>query len=272
MIALLEASSTRAAYPSGGAVRRRLQAGSGAGIGILLIVAAWALLASGEPELIMPSPEETVAALGDLASDGVLASALATTLGRAVLGVAIALAIGALWGALNGISRWALSISQPALAASLSVPPIVLAVLGLTWFGPGAATTRLVIIIVATPLIVIAVQEAVHNIDPDLLEMGAAFGLSRRLSVRHIIIPAITSPVLAAASVTLGQALRVAVMAELLSATDGVGATVARARANLETAQVFAWTLVLIAVVLVIELAILRPFTNRLLRWRATTT
>ena len=131
-----------------------------------------------------------------------LGSALATTLRRAVIGVALALAIGALWGALNGVSGWALSISQPALAASLSVPPIVLAVLGLTYFGPGAATARLVIIVVATPLIVIAVQEAVRNIDTDLLEMGAAFGLSRWLSARHIVIPAITSPVLAAASVS----------------------------------------------------------------------
>ena len=272
MTALQVADETQAAYPLAGTGRRRLQASSGAGLGILAIVAAWAVLAAREPELIMPSPQETIAALVDLASDGVLASALATTLGRAVIGVAIALAIGVLWGALNGVSRWSLSISQPALAASLSVPPIVLAVLGLTWFGPGAATTRLVIIIVATPLIVIAVQEAVRNIDTDLLEMGAAFGLSRRMSTRHIVIPAITSPVLAAASVTIGQALRVAVMAELLSATDGVGATIARARANLETADVFAWTLVLIAVVLIIELAILRPFTSRLLRWRAATT
>lgn len=272
MTTLSEAGRPPATHPSIRAGMRRLQAGSGAGLGIGVIIAVWAILAAREPELIMPSPAETVAAIGDLATDGVLGSALATTLGRAVIGVALALAVGGLWGALNGVSRWALSISQPTLAASLSVPPIVLAVLGLTWFGPGAATTRLVIIVVATPLIVISVQEAVRNIDTDLLEMGAAFGLSRWLSTRHIVIPAITSPVLAAASVTVGQALRVAVMAELLSATDGVGATIARARANLETADVFAWTLVLIAVVLVIELAILRPFTNHLLRWRATTT
>ena len=271
MIARTGESGAATAGGSPSARRRYLQAGSGAGIGISVIVAAWAVAAAREPELIMPSPTETVAALGELASEGVLASALATTLWRAVVGVVLALAIGAAWGAVNGLSGWALSISQPAVASSLSVPPIVLAVLGLTWFGPGAATTRLVIIAVATPLIVIAVQEAVRDIDTDLLEMGAAFGLSRWTSARHIVIPAIASPVLAAASVTLGQALRVSVMAELLSATDGVGATIARARANLETAEVFAWTLVLIVVVLVIELVVLRPCTNRLLRWRTPT-
>ena len=255
--------------PSGrGAEQNPYQTATGAGIGVLILVGLWTVFSAREPELIFPSPSETFAALGDLASDGVLASELATTLSRAVFGVLAAFVIGSLWGALNGVSRWAVSISRPALAALMAVPPIVLVVFGLTWFGPTAATTRLVIILVAIPLIVFAVQEAVHNIDADLLEMGASFGLSRWHTLRHIVTPAIASPVLAAISVTLGQALRVAVMAELLSATDGIGANVARARANLETAQVFAWTLVLIAAALVIELALLRPLTHRLLRWR----
>ncbi len=48
-------------------------------------------------------------------------------------------------------------------------------------------------------------------------------------------------------------------MAELLSAADDVGAGIARSRANLETADVFAWALVLVTSVLVIEIAIVRP-------------
>lgn len=263
-------STPRPTYvpPGRGTGNYPFQSAAGAGIGVLILVGLWTVFAAREPELIFPSPAETFAALTDLAGDGLLASQLATTLSRAATGVLIALVIGSLWGALNGVFRWAASISQPALAALMAVPPIVLVVFGLTWFGPTSATARLVIILVAIPLIVFAVQEAVQNIDTDLLEMGRAFNLSRWHTLRHIVIPAIASPVLAAISVTFGQALRVAVMAELLSATDGIGAHVARARANLETADVFAWTLVLISVVLVIELVLLRPLTNHLLRWR----
>ncbi len=252
----------------GGTGLSHYQTVTGAGIGVLVLVGVWTVFSAREPELIFPSPAETFAALHGLASEGILASELATTLSRAATGVLVALAIGSIWGALNGISRWAVSISQPALAGLMAVPPIVLVVFGLTWFGPTPAATRLVIILVAIPLIVFAVQEAVQNIDSDLLEMGAAFDLSRWHTLRHIVVPAIASPVLTAVSVTLGQALRVAVMAELLSATDGIGANVARARANLETADVYAWTVLLISVALGIELAILRPLTNRLLRWR----
>ncbi len=179
--------------------------------------------------------------------------------------------ISAAWGTLNGISRWAGAVSQAALASLMALPPIVLVVIGLIWFGPGAATTRLVIILVAIPLVVIAVAEAVRDIDPDLLEMASAFQLSRVATLRHVVAPAIASPVLAAISVALGQSLRVAVMAELLSAADGIGAEIARARANIETADVLAWAISLIAIVLILELAVLRPMTRRLLRWREPT-
>lgn len=73
----------------------------------------------------------------------------------------------------------------------MAVPPIVLVVLGMTWFGPGASTTRLVVILVALPLIVIAVAEAVRNIDADLLEMASAFHMSRTKVLRHVVAPAV---------------------------------------------------------------------------------
>ena len=235
---------------------------------LLGAVVVWAWFARGQPELILPSPAETARAFADLAREGVLVSETLRTIVRAVAAVDIALGIGVAWGTLNGVSRWASAASQTALASLMALPPIVLVVVGLTWLGPGAATTRLVIVLVAVPLIVVAVAEAVRDIDADLLEMAAAFELGRVRTLRHVVAPAIASPVLAAASVVVGQSLRVAVMAELLSAADGIGAEVARARANVETADVFAWALTLIAVVLVVELAVLRRLTRRSLRWR----
>lgn len=263
------ANPTRRLGSRPGLPKPQMLAGTVAGAAVL--VGAWAWFAGREPELILPSPAETATALVDLASDGTLVAETVTTIGRATVAVAIAVAIGLVWGTLNGISRWANAISQTALASLMALPPIVLVVVGLTWFGPGAATTRLVIILVAIPLIVIAVAEAVRAVDPDLLEMAAAFELSRSAILRHVIAPAIASPVLAAISVALGQSLRVAVMAELLSAADGVGAEIARARANVETADVFAWAIALITIVLALELAVLRPLTRRLLRWREPT-
>lgn len=244
------------------------QSAVGTVAGVVAIVGLWAWFAHRQPELVFPSPAETAHAISDLAREGTLFSATFTTILRAAAAVAIAVLVGVVWGALNGVSRWASTLSRAALATLMALPPILLVVMGITWMGPGAGTTRLVIVLVALPLIVVAVSEAVRNVDGDLLEMAAAFRLSRMTALRHVVAPAIASPVLAATSVAFAQSLRVAAMAELLSATDGIGAEVARARANVETADLFAWAVVLIAVVLVLEVAVLRPLTHRLLRWR----
>lgn len=243
----------------------------GAVIGTVVLVGAWWIGSAGRSELILPSPLQTWRALVDLATDGTLAAQLGLTLGRSVVGVAVAVAVGLVWGALSGRSEWFAALTQPALSTLMALPPVVLVALAMVWLGPGGSVTRMVVGIVALPLIVVAVQEAVRNVDRDLLEMARSFELPRATVLRHIVVPAVTSPVLAATSVTIGQALRVAVMAELLSATTGVGAQVALARANLETADLFAWALTLVVVAIVIEVVVLRPLTGRLLRWREPT-
>lgn len=260
------AASTARAARSQPAERRTLLGG---GLGITALFALWVVLALTQPEIVLPSPAQTWTAFLGLLADGTLVSELARTLYRSATGVLLALGLGGLWGALNGLSFWATAISRPALAALMAIPPVVVVALGLIWFGPGDAVTRLVIVLVALPLIVITVQEAVRNVNRELLEMTTTFGVSRPAVLRHVIAPGIASPVLAATSVTMGQAVRVAVMAELLSAVDGVGAQVSLARTNLATADLFAWTVALIVLVILLETLLLRPFAAHLLRWRA---
>ena len=237
-------------------------------IGIAALLGLWTLLSRNQPELLVPSPARTWRAFLDLLADGTLASELSRTLYRAVVGVLLALAIGVVWGTINGYVSWAAAISRPALSALMAIPPVVFVALGLIWFGPGDAVIRLVIVLVALPLTVITVQESVQNVDSDLIEMASAFEIPRFAVLRHVIAPGIASPVLAATTVTVGQAIRVAVMVELLSAVDGVGAEVALARTNLATADLFAWTAALIVMVVAVETVLLRPLTARLLRWR----
>lgn len=257
--------------PRAGEARRRRNRAIGAA-GVLLVFALWTVAASGQPEVILPSPAQTWVALRELVAEGAVVTELARTIGRAIGGVALALAIGIAWGVTAGSWSWFAALTRPLLFVLMAVPPVVLVVVGLVWFGPGSGATRLVVVLVALPLIVVATQEAVRNIDSDLLEMATVFKVPRSRRLSEIVVPAVASPVLAAASVTLGQALRVAVMAELLSATDGVGAEVALARTNLATADLLAWALVLVVLVLLAEELVLRPLTAHLLRWRGVST
>lgn len=260
--------SDTARLPTERGMPPRLRVAIGTALGVGLLVGAWALVAQRHPELILPSPAQTGAALVALVADGKVVAELARTLSRAAVGVGLALMVGTVWGLINGRSAWAATISRPALSTLLALPPVVVVAVGLVWLGPGAAVTRMVIAIVALPLIVVAIQEAIANLDRDLLEMAAVFAMPRRRVLRHIVVPGIASPVTAVVSVVVGQALRVAVMAELLASADGIGAEIALARTNLETADLFAWAAVMITVVILVETLILRPITARANRWR----
>ncbi len=237
-------------------------------IGVALLLGVWAFFSQNQPELILPSPTQTWNSLVKLWRKGVVGPALGQTVSNALIGIALAFVVGAIWGALTGASRWFSAITQPLLSALMAIPPVLLVALGVVWLGPNTSVTRLVVVLVALPLIVTAIQESVRDVNSDLIEMARSFELSRWATIRHVVLPSVVSPVLAATSVTVGQALRVVVMAELLSGSNGVGAQVALARTNLQTADLFAWTILLILAVIIVETVVIRPTTNHLLRWR----
>lgn len=238
-------------------------------LGVVALLIGWTVAARHQPELILPSPSQTWDAFTKLVSEGRMFGELWHTFSMAVIGVALAFVIGAVWGGISGRFRWFANFTQPALSMLMALPPVILVALGIVWLGPSGSVTRMVVTLVALPLIVIAVAEAVRDIDADLLEMARSFELSRWRTFRHVVAPGIASPVLAATSVTVGQALRVAVMAELLSATTGVGGQVRLAQTNLNTAQLFAWAITLVVTVMLVESLIVKPVTAHLLRWRA---
>ena len=57
-------------------------------------------------------------------------------------------------------------------------------------------------------------------------------------------------------------------VAETLGASSGVGYRLRQASDLIQTDQVFAWTIVQIAMMIVIEVGLLRPLEQHLFRWR----
>ncbi len=70
-------------------------------------------------------------------------------------------------------------------------------------------------------------------------------------------------------SVGFSFAWKAAIFAEFMGSTSGVGFLLSTANSNLETEKVFAWVLVLIAVMLVCEYGLLLPLKHRAERWWA---
>ena len=165
-----------------------------------------------------------------------------------------------------GTWSWLRELLDSWVQVLMSVPPIVIVVVGMIWLGPTAGVVVLVVALVTLPLLTTAVRDAVAGVDADLLDMAEVFARSRAWTVRRIILPAVAPPVLSALTVAVGQSVRVTVMSELLSTTTGLGAQVQQARTNLETADVFALSVVMAGLTLALELCVLGPLRRNLAR------
>ena len=234
--------------------------------GVALAILIWHLMARSQPEYVLPGPQTTWKALVGLIRHDELGGALLLTIERGAIGLMFSCLIGMPLGWAMGTWPWISELLDSWVQVLMSIPPIIIVVVGMIWLGPTAGVVVLVVALVTLPLLTTTVRDAVTGVDIDLLDMARVFARSRAWTARRIILPAVAPPVLSAVTVAVGQSVRVTVMSELLSTATGLGAQVQQARTNLETADVFALSAVMATLTLALELFLLGPLRRRLAR------
>ncbi|MDO5721088.1 MAG: ABC transporter permease subunit [Actinomycetaceae bacterium] len=231
--------------------------------GWVLLLAAWAVVAASQPEYMLPSPARTLSTLLDLIVSEALLLALAATLWRAAVGLLLALLLGCAWGYLSARFPAFHALTMPGLQLLMSTPGIIFVIVAMVWFGTRSVIVVLVVAAVTTPVITTATTQAFTAIDAELKEMVTLFRFPRWRVLRHLVVPSVAPPLLAATTVALGQSIRVAVMAELLASATGMGAAIRLAQINIETAEVFAYALMMTALTFALEASLIAPMKRR---------
>ncbi|MFV0408524.1 MAG: ABC transporter permease [Paracoccus sp. (in: a-proteobacteria)] len=236
--------------------------------GLALLAALWQAGHEAYGSFILPAPLETVAAARDLIADGSAPGLLLLTGERALLGFALAAAVGTVAGIAAGYSPATLRLVRPILTVILGVPPIAWIVLAMIWFGASDMTVALTILISATPVVFVGGVEGVITRDRGLDAMAQVFGAGPVRRFTHVALRQVTAHLLPALTLALGTAFKVAVMAELLANAGGIGGALARSRAMLDITQALAWVLLSVAMLIIVEYGLIRPFRAELERWR----
>ncbi len=175
---------------------RRLAARSWAALwpkvlAVVIVLVVWQLIhVSGWKKLIFPSPAGTLANLGDQLKTALLWHAIGTTAGRAVIGFGLAVAIGAVIGAL--VSRIApLRAAVGSLITGLqTMPSIAWFPFAIILFGITTTAILFVIVLGAAPSIANGLIAGVDYTPPLLLRAGKMMGLRRIALYRYLILPA----------------------------------------------------------------------------------
>ena len=147
--------------------------------------------------------------------------------------------------------------------------PVAVAVGVLASSRPRLAGVALAVagVIITIPSFALQIEDAVRGIPRDLWELVRAMRASQSQMIRMLVIPSIIPEVLTAWKVNVGNATRVAVIAELVGGSLGVGYQLLMAQQVFNMAGAIAWTAVLVMALALIQsgLSVLDTY---LLRWR----
>lgn len=251
-----------------GATGRYLWSGWTGVASVLLFVAAWDALARQVGPLVLPTPQETLASLGQVARSPEAWRDLGATARRALTGYGLSVLAGGVLGMAAGASMTATLMARPLVTLLIGTPPIAWLVLALLWFGTGDATPVFTVFVACFPIVFVGALQGTRTLDGRLRELAQAYRLPLAQRLVDVYLPHIASYLFAACITALGVSWKVVLMAELLATSDGAGAQLAVTRSQLDMAGTLAWVSAVVGLLLLAEYLVLEPIRRTMDKWR----
>jgi len=195
-----------------------------------------------------------------------LVSLLATSI-RVMVALLLSFVLGTMIGICMGSFPVVRTYARPLLHMIQGVPALSWVVFAVIWFANVEVRIAFILLIGTLPAFALYIDSAVQSVSLDLVQLGQAFRASRIQQFLKITLPAIVPEIMGAWTVNLGNGIRVAVIAELIGSTVGVGFQLLQAQAIFDMAGAVAWTLSLVAVLFIYQ-GIISLIEHELLKWR----
>ena len=198
-------------------------------------------------ELLLVTPVAVARRLCELIVTADFWATLGFTFSRISLGFLFALALAGILAALSAAVPF-IETLRPYVAAIQSVPVASFIVIAFLWLSARRLSTFIAFLMVF-PVLYTNLLQGIRAADRNLLEMADVFRLSPGRRVRCIFLPALRPALFAGCRVALGLCWKAGVAAEVIGVVArSVGGKLYDAKAYLEIADLFAWTVVIVAV------------------------
>jgi NitT/TauT family transport system permease protein len=227
-----------------------------------LAICFWLVLWEGvsrlmDQELLLASPSKALGTLVTLMGTLDFWRTIAFSFERIMLGFLIALVTGIFFAVVSFQSRVLEELIQPLMKVAKSIPVASFIFLALFWMNARNVST-LISFIMAVPVIYINVRQGLEAADKALLEMAQVFGIGRFAKIRAIYIPSVMPHFVSAVSVGLGFCWKSGIAAEAIGTPTGsIGEKLYEAKLYLMSDELFAWTLAIVAVIVLFEKAVM---------------
>lgn len=225
---------------------------------IIVAILLWQLLSMKlDQKLLLATPVDVAKTLGVLVKSQEFYSAIAYSMGRILLGLLIGAAVGTACALLAGRWHFMEVLFWPYFSAMKATPVASIVILCLVWLS-GRRLSVFIVFLVVTPVIYTNILAGIKNLDPKMKDMARVFGINGLRRLLYVYLPELKTYIIAAFALATGMAFKAGIAAEVIGTPGGsVGKMLYNAKVYLETPELFAWTLVIIVLSVVVEQVIL---------------
>ena len=246
--------------------RRRVIESAGQALLLLALLACWEAAAIRFPAPYLPRLERIASSFGNLLHGELLVREVLPSAARVGAGLALGIVLGSTIGLAVGYFRALDPWLRPLLEFLRALPAVTVLPAALLLLGSTDAMRVSIIVFGCMPPVLLAAIDGARRVDQLLLDTARVSGLGPGATVARVIVPAALPHIFAGIRISLGVALIMMVISELLAANNGLGAFIQRNQRLFNTANVYAGVLV-IGVLAWLFTAAMLQLEKRVLRW-----
>lgn len=221
---------------------------------IALWISVWQICAVKlDFSFLLPTVPQTFKALWKTLLSAGTYNILFLTLKRVILSLLFAIILGSALAVASAKYEIVKIIVSPLISVMKSTPVTVISVL-LYLLLSGDTAPIVIALLMTMPVIWQNLVDGYNSIDKNLREVCDVFEFSYAKRLKILILPALLRYFFPALITSVGLAWKAVVSAEILVHTvDSVGDMIYESKYNLDTARVFAWTLIVIVLSISLE-------------------
>lgn len=236
-------------------------------VSLLIFAAAWETLSHlapylGIPPFAVPSLVKIARSIATITPLDIV-----VTLARVIGALIVSFVLGVLAAMAMYRSETLDNYLHPMIRILMAVPVVSWILFAVLWFPGVEFRIAFVLVVVCGPVFLVDSLDAMRGVSRDLRNMMLSFRPTTTDYFVKLMLPAILPSVFTSWKVNISLAIRVVTIAELVGAVTGIGHQLSVAQELFSVADVFAWTIVLVALLFLLE-ALVARIEHRLLRWR----
>lgn len=204
-------------------------------------------------QLFLASPIQVVKTLYGLLGQAEFYDTIAFSFYRISLGFLLAAAVGSLLAILAYKVRICETLLHPMMAAVMAAPVASFVVLALLLVGSNNLNA-LVTFLMVLPVFYTYILSGLKSVESDRFEAADVFGMIKSDRFRFIYLPYVVPYACSSCEVGIGIAWKAGVSAEVIGIAAGsIGEKIYESKLYLDTAELFAYTLVVIVISVIFE-------------------